>query len=137
MGTAYHLLFHNELIFPLAFSITKSSADHQLLTKGDKVIFDNYQPGFTYELTQIQNSTETHHHIEIVAFNHQEDYHSKSSQSLIPCIISIPLHHVDVTDFEKANTTSGSSSETRLPLPYLPFELDYEYSFSFPFPTPL
>jgi len=42
VGTAYHLLFHNELIFPLATSITNSSADHQLLTKGDKVIFDNY-----------------------------------------------------------------------------------------------
>ena len=70
VGTAYHLLFHDELVFPLATSITNSSADHQLLTKGNKVIFDNYQPGFTYDPTRIRNRTETHHHIEIVAFNH-------------------------------------------------------------------
>ena len=140
VGTAYHLLFHDELIFPSATLITNSPADHQLLTKGNKIIFDNYQPGFTYELARIWNSTETHHNIEIVAFNHQGDYHSEASQSLFPCIISIPLYYVDVTDFEKANTvlsTSGQSMETRLPLPYFPFELDYEYSFSFPFPTPL
>ncbi len=140
VGTAYHLLLHDKLIFPSATLITNSPADHQLLTKGNKVKFDNYQPRFTYELTWIWNSTKTHHNIEIVAFNHQGDYHSEASQILFPCIISIQLYYVNVTNFEKANTvlsTSGQSMETCLPLPYFPFELGYEYSFSFPFPTPL
>ena len=43
VGTAYHLLFHNELIFPLGTSITNSSADHQLLTKGDKDLYEPLQ----------------------------------------------------------------------------------------------
>jgi len=71
-----------------------------VLTKGDKIIFDGYDPGFQYEFTRLLLSTGDRYHVEIVAFNKKGEYFTEASSAFFPCVLEIPAHLIDPHAFD-------------------------------------
>ena len=70
-----------------------------LLSRGDKIIFDEYDPGFQYELTRILHLEKDKYHVEMVAFNKNGDFFSEASQAFFPCVIELPTHLINCPTF--------------------------------------
>jgi len=72
----------------------------RMLTKGDKVIFDGYNPGFQYEFSRILHMTEKEtFHVELLAYNHDKEFCSEASNVFFPCVLEVPGCFIESRNF--------------------------------------
>ena len=92
-----------------------------MLTRGDRMIFDDYDPGFQYQLTRILHLDNDKYHVEMVAFNENGDFFSEASQAFFPCVIEIPTHLIDSSTFHLEDKISHPRlRRARRLYPFLP-----------------
>jgi hypothetical protein len=69
------------------------------ITCGDRIVFNDYEPGFTYEFTRLLQLKDNVYYIEIVAFDDEGNYFTSESHTFFPCVITIPAHLTDPRTF--------------------------------------
>jgi hypothetical protein len=69
------------------------------ITRGDRIVFNDYEPGFTYEFTRLLQLKDNIYYIEIVAFDDEGNYFTLESHTFFPCVITIPAHLTDPRTF--------------------------------------
>ena len=89
-----------------------------LLQHGDQVIFNYYNFGFTYEMTQICHRTDTDAYVELIAFDNRGRWFSETGQAMTPMVLVIPLSMIHPEFHYSApvlNNNNSHLSTSKLP----------------------
>jgi hypothetical protein len=92
----------------------------QKITRGDRIVFNDYEPGFAYEFTRLLQLKNNVYYIEIIAFDDEGNYFTSESHTFFPCVIAIPAHLTDPRTFKYELSTPPSNHHRHHPKAYLP-----------------